>query len=60
MYDFCCICMTFKNDVMFNIRVCVCTENAEMMKEDFKQQPCMVDRLYGMPYFYFPSYHFIF
>ena len=52
--------MTFKNDVMFNIRVCVCTENAEMMKEDFKQQPCMVDRLYGMPYFYFPSYHFIF
>ncbi|XP_065884196.1 Bardet-Biedl syndrome 7 protein homolog [Dysidea avara] len=23
-------------------------ENAEMMKEDFKQQPCMVDRLYAI------------
>jgi len=30
------------------ICVCMFTENAEMMKEDFKQQPCMVDRLYGM------------
>ena len=28
--------------------MCLCVENAELMKEDFKQQPCMVDRLYGM------------
>ena len=29
-------------------KVWLCVENADLMKEDFKQQPCMVDRLYGM------------
>jgi len=54
-----CNCELFSVHVSETIVIFVVfSENADMMKEDFKQQPCMVDRLYGMQNFILIKYNF--